>query len=197
MHKSKFDAAYWDDRYKNQQTGWDIGYPSTPIVTFFNGIANKEASILIPGGGNAHEAQYLYEQGFKNVYLLDWAAGALRNFKTRMPDFPDFQLIQEDFFKFKSIQFDYIIEQTFFCAIDPALREDYIRHTHELLKNNGHLVGLLFAKEFEKEGPPFGGLKTQYEPMFSRHYNIKIMEDCYNSIEPRAGSELFILMEKK
>ena len=31
-----------------------------------------------------------------------------------------------------------------------------MQHMHSLLKPGGHLAGVLFNVEFEKEGPPFG-----------------------------------------
>lgn len=42
-----------------------------------------------------------------------------------------------------------LMEQTFFCAINPSLRKDYVAKMHELLAPNGKLVGVLFDKEFE------------------------------------------------
>jgi len=68
---------------------------------------------------------------------------------------------------------------------------------YELLNSGGKLTGLLFNKEFEKEGPPFGGTSAEYESLFQHHFEIKILEDCYNSIQPRAGSELFFKFVKK
>ena len=54
-------------------TGWDIGGPSTPLVKYFDQLADKQRKILIPGAGNAYEAEYLWAQGFSNVHVLDIA----------------------------------------------------------------------------------------------------------------------------
>jgi len=67
----ELNESYWTSRYQNDQTGWDIGYASPAITNFMNQIENKDSKILIPGCGNAYEAKYLWENGFKNVYLLD------------------------------------------------------------------------------------------------------------------------------
>jgi thiopurine S-methyltransferase len=67
---------------------------------------------------------------------------------------------------------------------------------HDMLNDGGKLVGLLFDRDFQ-DGPPFGGNKEEYLNYFSPLFNIKIFEKCYNSIEPRMGSELFIILEKK
>lgn len=68
---------------------------------------------------------------------------------------------------------------------------------YELLSKERKLVGLLFDREFEKQGPPFGGCKCQYEPFFSPFFEFKTFEKCYNSIESRKDQELFINFNKK
>ena len=65
----------------------------------------------------------------------------------------------------------------------------------DILKPGGKLAGLLFNRSFDG-GPPFGGNKDEYERLFSKRFEIKTMEDCYNSIAPRSGSELFIILKK-
>ena len=44
----KLTNQYWDNRYKQQQTGWDIGYISTPLKDYFDQLTNKRLKILIP-----------------------------------------------------------------------------------------------------------------------------------------------------
>ena len=41
-----------------KETGWDIGYVSTPIKEYFNQVKNKELKILIPGGGNSYKLNF-------------------------------------------------------------------------------------------------------------------------------------------
>lgn len=159
-------------------------------------MTNKHLSILIPGGGNGYEAEYLFEKGFKNVYLLDWSQPPLTAFAERNVAFPPTQLICEDFFLHNGL-YDLIIEQTFFCAISPALRAAYAQKMHQLLAPGGKLIGLLFDTIFEKEGPPFGGSAAAYRPYFEPYFHFRHFETCYNSIPPRAGKELFIELERK
>ncbi len=80
--------------------------------------------------------------------------------------------------------------------IPPERRNDYISKTLDLLSPKGKLAEVLFASVFEKEGPPFGGNKEEYITLFSKQYRIKTLENCYNSIEPRMGNELFFIFEK-
>lgn len=189
-------SSYWNNRYVDNDFGWDAGDITTPLKTYFDQLTDKSLKILIPGAGNSYESEYLFNHGFKNVFVLDFAEEPLKNIKQRCPDFPSSQLIRDDFFKHNG-QYDLIIEQTFFCAIDPKLRSDYAKHVHSLLKPKGKLVGVLFDTEFEKAGPPFGGNKKEYEGYFNSLFDINQMEPCYNSIKPRDGKELFIIFTKK
>ncbi|MGW8121937.1 methyltransferase domain-containing protein [Roseivirga echinicomitans] len=186
---------YWTQRYESNQAGWDIGHVSTPIKEYIDQLKNKDIKILIPGAGNAYEAEYLWKQGFKNVWVIDLSKAPLDNLKTRIPDFPTAQLIQGDFFEHQA-QYDLIIEQTFFCALNPAMRKDYVTTMHERLADNGKLVGLLFNIPLNATHPPFGGNEEEYRALFSPYFNIEIMEEACNSITPRCGNELFVKMIK-
>jgi methyl halide transferase len=195
MTMNKFDKNFWETLYKEDKTGWNIGHPSTPIKTYIDQLKNKNLKILIPGAGNGYEAEYLHKKGFTNVWLIDLAKKPLENFKKRVPDFPETHLIQGDFFDHSS-QYDIIIEQTFFCALDPLLRHAYAKKMSQLLKSGGKLVGLLFNFELTSEGPPFGGSEKEYQKLFSKYFKIKVLEAAYNSIKPRNGREFFIIFEK-
>ena len=186
-------AAYWEQRYQEQQTGWDIGKPSTPLVTFIDGIENKEAAILIPGCGNSYEAEYLVDKGFTHLTVIDIAPSPVERLKEKIGD--KATVLEEDFFQHKG-QYDYILEQTFFCALNPALRPSYVQKMNELLTDKGKLAGVLFNKQFETN-PPFGGSKEEYELLFAQQLQLANMEACYNSIPPRAGTELFFIATKK
>lgn len=188
--------AYWNNRYLNQETGWDIGVIASPLKAYIDQLSNKTLSMLIPGAGNAHEASYLHDQDFKNVQLLDFAAEPLQAFQQKHPLFPKENIIQRDFFE-HSGQYDVILEQTFFCALAPALRPQYVQHMHRLLKPTGKLVGLLFNDPLPGDNPPFGGDATTYQALFAPYFNIHTMETAYNSIAPRKNRELFIILTPK
>ncbi len=181
----------WNDKYIANNTGWDIGYISTPIKEYINQLRDKNLKILIPGCGNSYEAEYLHKKGFKNVYIIDIAVKALENFKKRVPDFPDNHLIHGDFFLLNK-KFDLILEQTFYCAINPKQRDTYVKKMYDLLNVNGKLVGILFQFPLTEKGPPFGGSKEEYLNRFSKYFKIEILEDCYNSITARKDKEVFI-----
>jgi SAM-dependent methyltransferase len=191
----RFDEAFWSSRWKEGQTGWNIGYPSTPLTHFIDSLNDHSVRILIPGAGNAYEAEYLWKKGFRQVYVMDLSDIPLKAFSARNPDFPEAQLIHGDFLQHDG-EYDLILEQTFYCAIDPVLRDNYVRHMHRLLAPQGRLAGVLFNFPLTEEGPPFGGSEDEYRERFEPYFEIIRMEPCARSIPPRAGRELFIELEK-
>lgn len=193
-------SSYWSSRYQAQNTGWDIGYPSTPIKEYIDQLEDKQLKILIPGAGNAYEAEYIFQQGFTNIYVLDIAKEPLAAFAERNPDFPKHQLIHGNFFEHEG-QYDLIIEQTFFCSFPPTAdnRQYYAQKMHELLKPQGKLVGLWFSFPLKRdaEKPPFGGSKEEYLGYFDPLFEIVNLDKAHNSIPPRAGNELFGIFKKE
>ena len=191
----KLYKDYWAAKYRENKTGWDLGSVSPPLKQYMNQLKDKSLKILLPGAGNSYEAEYLFINGFKNIYVLDIAEDPLKNLKRRIPGFPEKNLIQADYFEFEG-SFDLILEQTFFCAIPVQKRGLYAEKTHQLLRKNGKLIGLFFNSEFFKEGPPFGGSKKEYLTYFSPYFTIEVFEPCTNSILPRQGNELFFIFKK-
>lgn len=197
---SKEEQYYWTERYEKGNTGWDIGYPSTPLKTYIDQLTNKSIKILIPGAGNGYEAEYLWKQGFTNVFVLDISPEPMTAFQKRNPDFPKRQLVQEDFFQ-HTAQYDLILEQTFFCSFLPTdpNRYAYAEQMNALLKPKGKLVGVWFdiplTDPMEKR--PFGGEKELYLKYLTRHLKAISFERCYNSIPPRQGIELFGVFTRK
>lgn len=183
------DSSFWTNRYKAGETQWDIGYASPALMAYMEGKP-LDARILIPGAGNAYEAEALWRKGFKNVTVLDISNIPLENLKVRIPDFPEGNLVSGDFFEFEG-QFDIILEQTFFCALDPSLREAYAQKMPQLLSPTGELAGLLFNAPMNADKPPFGGSRAEYLELFGRYMHVKEMETSELSIAPRAGREVF------
>ncbi len=193
---SELGKDYWTNRYKSSETGWDIGAVSNPLKEYFDQITNKEIRILIPGAGNAYEAEYLHQQGFKSVFLLDISPEPIYVFKKRVPDFPDAHCVCEDFFLHHG-KYDLIVEQTFFCALHPSLRQRYVLKMQDLLAPGGKLTGLLFKIPLNTDGPPFGGNEAEYRNLFEGKLVIQKMETAHNSIKPREGNELFFIAKKE
>lgn len=190
------DKKYWEDRYLNDDAPWDASAITTPIKEYIDRLTDKDQKILIPGAGNGHEFEYLISLGFANVYMLDIAEQPLKNAAQRMPNVPTDRFILGDFFQHEQ-KYDLILEQTFFCALSPELREAYVTQMHRLLTTDGTLAGLMFNFPLTEQGPPFGGSPEEYIERFSLYFNIEKMEPAHNSIKPRDGKELFVIFKNK
>lgn len=192
------EKEFWNKRWADGNTGWDMGAVSPPLKAYVDQLNDKTIHILIPGCGNAYEAEYLWSKGFKNTFIVEISKGAIDSFKARFGDFPAAQIFHGDFFDLSLTDeqipengFDLILEQTFFCAIHPSKRANYATQMRQLLKPGGKLVGLLFDFPLET-GPPFGGSRPEYKSYFEPYFKIEKMERAHNSIKPRQGRELFI-----
>ena len=200
-HDIKIGAEFWQQRYEAGDIKWDMGQVSPPIQAYIDQLptAAKSLDIMVAGAGNAYEVSYLHEQGFDRVTVFDIAAAPLNNFANSHLDYPKDHLVCADFFQLSpnQYQFDLAIEQTFFCAIEPLRRAEYVRQMHALLRANGKLVGVLFDREFSSMTPPFGGSEAEYRALFAPYFDIDVMQRCYNSHPARQGSELFVILRAK
>ena len=185
---------YWNNRYETERTGWDLKAVSPPLKSYIDQLTDKNLSILIPGCGSGYEAEYLAKRGFQNVTVVDFAPLAVERMKINFADYQHINIIYQDFFAHTG-EYDLILEQTFFCSLNPSSRTKYVQKMSELLTTKGKLVGLLFDIQFPNN-PPFGGSREEYLDLFSDAFNINILEPCYNSVKPRQGSELFFNFSK-
>lgn len=188
------DKAYWNARYERGETEWDLGEVSPPIKNYVDQLPNKHLRILIPGGGNSYEARYLWDNDFRDITVLDISSVLIDKLKREHQN-TGIKFETGDFFEHES-EYDLIIEQTFLSSLDPALRLAYARHMYDLLWQQGRLVGVLFNREFDQPGPPFGGSIKIYRRMFEPYFNFKTFAPCYNSFPARQGKEVFINFRK-
>lgn len=184
------NKEYWNNRYLDQQTGWDLGEPSPPLKEVIDELENKSASILIPGCGNAHEVDYLLSKGFNNITVIDIAPKLVNDLQNRYKNNSSVNIICGDFFEHEGSH-EVILEQTFFCAINPKMRPQYVSKMHSLLNPNGKLCGVLFNRTFEKEGPPFGGGIKEYLALFQKDFKVNFKAPK-QSVPGREGFEVLI-----
>jgi SAM-dependent methyltransferase len=185
---------YWSRRYLEQSVGWDLGTIAPPIKSYVDKVKELSIRVLIPGCGYAHEGIYLVNKGFQYVHFLDFSPVPMDRVRKILPWLPQEQFHVQDFFEHQGA-YDLIIEQTLFCAINPELREAYVKKIDELLVPGGSLIGVLFDRTFEG-GPPYGGSREEYLKIFGSCFQHIKLEPCYNSATPRRGTELFIQLKK-
>jgi len=190
-------SEYWNEKYLLPgNPGWDVGYAVPALTNYFDQLNDKNISILVPGGGFGYETFYLFSNGFKNVFYLDFSIKAIDEFISKYPKFPHQNIIHDDFFKHIG-KYHLIVEHTFFCSLPKNMRLAYASKCHHLLHENGKVTGLFFDFDFKSDLPPFGGNTDEYINLFRNCFNFMTLEKCNNSIKPRAGRELFFILIRK
>ena len=192
-------SSFWEQRYEKGEIGWDLG-AETPVFTAISEKL-KPGKVCILGCGNGYDAISFSKKGF-SVTAVDFARTPINNLQIAARSLSlSIETIKKDIFDLipdYSSQFDYIIEQTCFCAIDPRKRQQYSNLVHDLLKVGGKLIGLWMPldKDIIDGGPPFGVKENEIKKLFSTKW--KIIEDCFptQSIEARKGREKLIVFEK-
>jgi len=191
------DKSFWDQRWQNEQTGWDLGKPAPALIRFFDRHPiPPSARILIPGCGNAWEAEALADRGYDNITLCDISPSLCVKLRDRFADNKGIHIICTDFFNLVG-PFDLVIEQTFFCALQQDLRPSYAKHMAAIIKPGGLLAGLWFSVNFPFDGPPFGGNPNDYIQLLENDFLILEAGPCDHSVKPRQGNEWFIVAQRK
>lgn len=189
------EPAYWDNRYLDNDTGWDMNQPSPPLQFYIDSLQDSEINILVPGCGNAHEANYLLQKGFNNVTLIDFSKVVTDRLKENYKGKP-IKIINENFFE-HSGNYDLILEQTFLCALNRSLQKQYPEKCYHLLNPGGKIAGVLFNKKFTDTEPPYILEDAEYKELFKPLFILNRYEECKNSIGPRLGTEVFFEFERK
>ncbi|HZR47644.1 MAG TPA: methyltransferase domain-containing protein [Candidatus Manganitrophaceae bacterium] len=197
--EEEVDPAFWARLYQSGETGWDQGGPSPGLVDFLNGKNYVlPGRILVPGAGRGHDARALARAGF-GVTGIDAVASAVEQAVqlARAEKLEQIEFVQADFFDLPSSlrgPYDWIFEHTFFCAIDPALRDRYVEIAADLLKPSGRLLGVFFNIQPES-GPPFGTTRRELIDRFTPYFNL-LEEAVPRSLPNREGKELLMLWQR-
>src|SRR6185436_14060855 len=184
----------WEADYERRTDGWDLGGP-TPI---FKRLMLRPSRHLIPGrmivlgAGRGHDAREFARSGFQ-VTAVDFASQAVQEMQRLAdPDAP-VEILQNDIFALPETldqSFDYVLEYTCFCAIDPKRRAEYADVVTRLLKLNGIYIDLAFPLDGRKGGPPFAVTEAEIMDLFQeRGFKLVSREKPVESISPRRHAE--------
>ena len=192
---------FWNKRYLDYNTAWDIGGP-TPILTNYLIKNKKIGKVCVLGCGNGHDALEFARYN-NEVYAVDFAEQALNNLnEASNKNSLRINLVNEDIFDLHNNYdtfFDLVFEYTCFCAIDPERRKEYFDVVHGILKKDGLLFAIFIPldKEINRDGPPFGVDLKQIEKMISNKFEIIENKFSDLSIKPRKDREKLVILKKK
>jgi SAM-dependent methyltransferase len=190
----------WEMDYQHGGDGWDLGR-SNPV--FRNLLASGElppGKMIVVCSGRGHDAREFARHGFQ-VTAVDFAPSAAREMhKLADPDAP-MEILQNDLFnlptKFDN-SFDYMLEYTCYCAIDPKRREEFADLAARLLKPGGIYISLAYPISNHTGGPPFPVSIPEVLNLFQAQ-GFKLVERKMpaDSIPARRGSEELLLLQKE
>jgi SAM-dependent methyltransferase len=190
----------WQRRYEENDTPWDKGAPSPALVDYLreNPIAGR---ILVPGCGRGHEARALAAQAGAEVVGLDLSAAAVAEARKLAPEtMPNLRFITGDFFALPPDldgAFDWIVEHTCFCAIDPHRRGDYVRAAARALRDGGMLFGIFYLEPDSDPGPPFRVSRDELSALFVPHFTLLEEWVPRASFPGREGRELVRVLRRQ
>jgi len=193
------NAQFWEDIYLANDTGWDLGGP-TPVFQNLTKYLKKDR-LCILGCGRGYDALMFAKHGF-DVTAIDFAPSAIKSLKNLVyRERVKINILNIDMFNLTpefNESFDYVIEQTCFCAIHPSRRKEYENLVQNILKINGELIGLWFPlnKKINEGGPPYGTTIDEVKSIFNDGWVIRKEEFPEQSIKPRKGREKLIIFKK-
>jgi SAM-dependent methyltransferase len=197
---SQLSVEFWERHYQDGTTAWDLGAPAPPFIDLLAGQSlSGPGSMIVLGSGRGHDALLFARHGFQ-VTALDFAESAVRETQeaARRAGLA-VETAQHDFFALPpeyDSSFDYVLEHTFFVAIDPGRRAEYVRIVRGLLKPTGLFIALFYAHG-RPGGPPFTTSAGEVRSLFEPHFRIERLEVPVRSVKPRQGLELLALMRPK
>ena len=185
-------AKAWEQKYQEDRAPWDLGCPAPPFINLLaSANAPQPGKIAVLGCGRGHDALLFAESGFE-VIGFDFADSAIAEATTTARARQiEAQFLQQDIFSLNrdfAHTFDYVLEHTCFCAIDPAKRFQYVEVVKNILRPGGKLIGLFYTHN-RPDGPPFGIKPQQVLDFFVPDFKPTIFQIAKDSISRRQGDE--------
>jgi SAM-dependent methyltransferase len=164
-------AAFWEGRWKSGQTPWDHGRFAPPWEEFVEREGAPAGRMLIPGPGSGHDVRYFAELGAQ-VTGLDISASAVAAARARNPH-PDADYRVGNFLDPDPAlhgRFDWVVEHTCLCAIDPVHWPAYARAVRTVLRPGGYFLALFYRNPHDDTGPPHRIDAHTIDALFGRDF---------------------------
>lgn len=213
----------WERDYQRGEAGWDIGTPTPVFQRLLRegalgagalgagalgtgalenapyAIALPPGKMLVPCAGRGHDAREFARHGFE-VVAVDFARDAVEQMRALMDDASRHEIWQGDLFQLPQEwngTFDYVLEYTCYCAIDPTRRGEYADMIARMLKRGGKYFALALPLTERAGGPPFTVKPDELIAQLTQR-GMKLLHREFppDSIKPRKGNEELLVMEK-
>jgi SAM-dependent methyltransferase len=186
----------WSERYQRGDTPWDKGRHH-PALEWLVRERRPRGRILVPGCGRGHDAAFLAGSGAV-VSGFDLAPEAIAGAKATYPgENPRFDCL--DLKKpalFKKGCFDWIVEHTCLCALDPEDRRHYPLFAAHGLKPGGTLFAVVFDRLDSEDGPPFATPATEMQSLFGEGFSLEDLGPPPGSFPGRENEERMWLLRR-
>ncbi len=188
----------WEADYERGTDGWDLGGPTPVFRRLLTSKQFTPGRLIVLGAGRGHDARAYARQGFQ-VTAVDFSPYVVGEMhKLAAPDAP-VEILQADIFTLPHTlneTFDYVLEYTCFCAIDPARRAEYADLVARLLKPGGRYLDLAFPLDGRPGGPPFAVTVEEILTLFeARGFKLVQRERPIDSVKPRRGAEELLIFQ--
>lgn len=191
--------SFWEEYYRSGRTGWDLGMPTPVFTRLAESGRFPPGDMLVICAGRGYDARLFARMGFK-VTAVDFAEEAVQEMLSLNDPVDSMEIIQADIFDlptFMEEEFDYILEYTCFCAIDPQRRADYITSVTKLLRPGGYYIALAFPIGQRPGGPPFVVTPDELvAPLEDRGFELITREVPQDSVPGRQGVEELLILRK-
>ena len=199
MTKDVNSARKWEANYEHQTDGWDLGGPTPVFKRLISSRQLIPGRMIVPGAGRGHDAREFARHGFR-VTAVDFASHAVHEMQRLADPASPVEILQHDLFTLPhelNNSFDYVLEYTCFCAIDPKRRAEYADLVKRLLKPNGIYIDLAFPLDGRAGGPPFAVTESEIMELFhERGFKLISREKPEESITPRRHAEELFIFQK-
>lgn len=144
---------HWEAVYQSwspDQLAWHQATPSLSLDMIAAASLPDTAAIIDVGGGASTLVDYLLDQGYLDITVLDIAASALTAAQARLgARAEDVTWLEQDILHAELPQrYDLWHDRAVFhFLVDPAEQERYIAAVQAALKINGHLIVAAFAPD--------------------------------------------------
>jgi len=192
-------ARKWEADYARKTDGWDLGGPTPVFEHLLSSRQLIPGRMIVLGAGRGHDARLFARHSF-DVTAVDFASQAVKEMHRLADPATPVEILQHDIFTLSDAlnnSFDYVLEYTCFCAIDPKRRAEYADLVTRLLKPNGIYIDLAFPLDGRKGGPPFAVTEAEIFDLFQkRGFKLLLREKPAESVSPRKQAEELFIFKK-